>query len=153
MVYKSKLHGRIPLGLRLKNSFRKKERINEKNGPQILLKTFERLGPTFIKVGQMLSLRPDLIPSEYAAALESLQDKCPEVEFSKIRDSLETELGFPIHKLFKSFDEKPIAAASISQVHSAVLKNGQKVAVKILRPGIAAQMHADIEIIEFAVCF
>jgi len=111
-----------------------------------LRKTLERLGPTFIKFGQLLSVRPDLVPREYSKELEKLQDSVPEFHFSEARGIVEKEFGKSIEKLFLHFEKKPIASASISQVHKAILKNGDKVAVKVQRPNVKHMMETDIEI-------
>ena len=109
-------------------------------------RTLEQLGPTFIKLGQILSLRPDLIPKQYVKELSNLQDDVPEFPYEEVRNIIETELKKPINKLFKTFSKKPIAAASISQVHKATLHNGKVVAVKVQRPDIQKQMKTDIDI-------
>ncbi len=116
--------------------------------PEVRLRAaFERLGPTFIKLGQLLSVRPDLIPKEYVHELEKLLDEVPPIPSSQAKKIVEQELGKPIHSAFKSFDDMPIASASISQVHKAVLKNGQTVAVKVQRPDIKQMMERDIKIL------
>jgi ubiquinone biosynthesis protein len=108
----------------------------------------ESLGPTFIKLGQMLSTRPDLIPEEYAEELGSLRDDVPPVPFEQIKEILEEELGKKIPEIFESFSEEPIAAASIGQVHEGILKGTKtKVAVKVQRPDIKDRIKADIEIL------
>jgi ubiquinone biosynthesis protein len=108
----------------------------------------EGLGPTYIKLGQMLSTRPDLIPEEYADELGNLRDNVPPMPFSAVRETVEGELGGKLGELFASFEEKPVAAASIGQVHKATLKEkGETVAVKVQRPGIAETVRADLEIL------
>jgi ubiquinone biosynthesis protein len=108
----------------------------------------EGLGPTFIKLGQMLSTRPDLIPEEYADELGNLRDNVPPMPFSAVKEAVEGELKGKIADLYASFEEKPVAAASIGQVHRAVLKdNGGTAAVKVQRPGIAETVRADLEIL------
>ncbi len=111
-------------------------------------KTIESLGPTFVKFGQLLSLRPDVIPQEYCDELRKLQDEVPGFGFTEVKQIIEEQTGVSLYKSYKSFDRSPIAAASIAQVHKAVLKNGKKVAVKVLRPGIANIIHQDIRILE-----
>ncbi|HZX44246.1 MAG TPA: AarF/ABC1/UbiB kinase family protein [Candidatus Nanoarchaeia archaeon] len=128
--------------------FKKKE-LREHEKPRRLVKAFERLGPTFIKLGQILSLRPDLVPKEYLKALGELQDKVPPFPLKVAEKIIKEELGKPIPQLFKKFDKKPIASASVSQVYKAVLKTGETVAVKIQRPGIKQQMETDIEIMRY----
>lgn len=108
--------------------------------------TLERLGPTFIKFGQVLSVRPDLIPKRYIKELEKLQDDVPAFPFSIVKETIKNELGKDIEDIFTKFDKKPIASASISQVHKATLKNGKQVAVKVQRPDVRKLMETDLEI-------
>ncbi|MGQ9583741.1 MAG: ABC1 kinase family protein [Thermoplasmatota archaeon] len=109
----------------------------------------EELGPTFIKLGQMLSTRPDLVPDDFALELGRLRDDAPPIPFERVRRRLEEELGPGAMKRFASFEEKPMAAASIGQVHAASLAGtGERVAVKVQRPGITASIRADIEILK-----
>ncbi len=107
----------------------------------------EALGPTFVKIGQMLSTRPDLAPPEYIAALVRLQDKVAPAELDVIEAQIASELGAPIKKLFALFDPVPLGTASFAQVHAAVLHSGRKVAVKVQRPGLVAAIEADMAII------
>lgn len=109
---------------------------------------FEELGPTFIKFGQLLSTRPDLISEEFSQELEKLQDQVPPISADKIVDVVEEELNGKIESIFKEFDRVPIAAGSIAQVHKAVLHDGRQVAVKVRRPGIVQLIHTDFEILE-----
>ncbi|MDA1196781.1 MAG: AarF/ABC1/UbiB kinase family protein [Nanoarchaeota archaeon] len=109
-------------------------------------RTLEQLGPTFIKLGQILSLRPDLIPKQFVRELGNLQDDVPEFPYEEAKETIEKELKKPINTLFKTLSKKPIAAASISQVYKATLHDGNTVAVKVQRPGIQKQMKTDIEI-------
>lgn len=113
--------------------------------PQQLCLTFARLGTTFIKFGQALSMRRDVLPDEYVAALQSLQDHiAPFPTIDAIRE-IESGLGKPIKELFAYFDEKPLAAASVAQVHLAELRDGRRVIVKVRRPGIKAQINRDMQ--------
>ncbi len=105
----------------------------------------EELGPTFIKLGQLLSTRFDLLPPAYTTALSRLQDDAEPVAFDAIRDLVEAELGGEIHDLFGSFDPEPLAAASLGQVHRATLRNGREVVVKVQRPDIREQAREDME--------
>jgi predicted unusual protein kinase regulating ubiquinone biosynthesis (AarF/ABC1/UbiB family) len=105
----------------------------------------ERLGPSAIKLGQLLSTRPDLVPPAYAQALARLQDRCEPFGFGEVRRILEAELGVRLSKAFDTIDERPLAAASIAQVHRARLRDGREVAVKVQRPGIREQVLDDLE--------
>jgi ubiquinone biosynthesis protein len=108
----------------------------------------EELGTTFIKLGQILSTRADLLPPEYQAELARLQDQAPPVPTETIRDILTEELGRPIEEVFATFDPVPLAAASIGQVHAATLRDGTEVVVKVRRPGVAEQVQEDLEILQ-----
>jgi len=111
---------------------------------QTVLKTLTRLGPCFIKVGQALSTRPDLIPSAWLDELTKLQDQLPAFPLNAARDIVETELGQPVNKLFRRFPQEPVAAASLGQVYKAQLGNGLQVAVKVQRPGLEAVIRRDL---------
>ncbi len=110
---------------------------------------FENLGPTFIKFGQLLSVRPDLVPKEYVAEFSKLQDSVKEFDFEDAKIIIETELGGPISKFFRSFSKTPLSAASIAQVYEAQLKNGQLVVVKVQRPRIREIIEHDLHILSF----
>ncbi|KAG9448562.1 hypothetical protein H6P81_008527 [Aristolochia fimbriata] len=103
-----------------------------------------QLGPTFIKLGQLSSTRSDLFPKEFVEELAKLQDRVPAFTPKKARDFIEKELGSPVHKLFKEFEDQPIAAASLGQVHRAVLHNGEEVVVKVQRPGLKKLFDIDL---------
>jgi ubiquinone biosynthesis protein len=107
----------------------------------------EQLGPTYVKLGQIASTRPDLLPPEIIDELEKLQDAVPAFSFTEVRSVLQEELGGTLEKIFQHFEPEPIAAASIGQVHQAVLKTGTTVAVKIQRPSIAIDIQTDLEIL------
>lgn len=117
--------------------------------PYRIRKTLAELGPTFVKLGQMLSTRPDVIGMEYVNELSKLQDDVPPFPFEEVRQIVERELGRPLNELFLEFSEKPCAAASIAQGHRAVLKDGTVVFVKVQRPNIHKQVMADIEVLRF----
>lgn len=126
---------------------KKEERIEKLTKPERLRLAFEELGPTFIKFGQILSTRPDLIPHEYIEEFKKLQDEVPPFSFKEVRDAIEDEFKRPINELFDKLDEKPLAAASIAQVHRAALKNGDKIVLKVQRPNIRENIEADIDIL------
>ncbi len=107
----------------------------------------EELGPTFIKLGQVLSTRPDLLPPEWIAELSLLQDRVPPFPFEAARRCIEEELGRPVEHLFAHLEEEPLAAASLSQVHAARLPSGEEVVVKVQRPGIEATVTTDLDIL------
>lgn len=114
---------------------------------QRVRRAFERLGPTFAKIGQMLSVRPDLIPASYAEELAKLQDEMAPFGFDQVKREIEESFAAPLSELFAEFDEKPAAAASIGQVHFATLPDGTRVAVKVQRPGIHEVIEADLDIL------
>jgi ubiquinone biosynthesis protein len=109
------------------------------------------LGPSFVKLGQIMSTRPDLIPADIIAELKQLQDKVPPVDFDELQSTVEAELGAPIAELFESFDREPLACASIAQVHRARLTRPgggiDEVVVKIQRPGIKDTVARDVELL------
>ena len=106
----------------------------------------EELGPTFVKLGQLLSTRPDLVPPTLGEELTKLQDKVSPFPFVEAKDVIQTELKRSVEEIFSKFEEKPIAAASLGQVHCAWLKNGVRVAVKVQRPDICRIIEVDLEI-------
>ncbi|SDG71464.1 2-polyprenylphenol 6-hydroxylase [Roseospirillum parvum] len=114
---------------------------------QRLARALSELGPTLIKFGQALSTRPDLLGEEVAADLSELQDRLPPFPFEQAKRIIEDEFGAPLGSLFESFDEEPVAAASIAQVHFAVTTDGAPVAVKVLRPGVEAAFRRDIDLL------
>jgi len=114
--------------------------------PQRLRLALEELGPTFIKLGQVLSTRPDLVPPEFITELQKLQSDVTPFSSDLALEIVKSELGRPIEEVFASFDKVPMAAASLAQVHRATLKDGKVVAVKILRPGLQEVIEPDLEI-------
>ncbi|HEY7694137.1 MAG TPA: AarF/ABC1/UbiB kinase family protein [Gaiellaceae bacterium] len=112
-----------------------------------LREMLDELGPTFVKFGQLLSTRPDIVPPDIIAELRALQDDVRPFSFAEVERVVREELELSIEKLFTSFEEKPMAAASIGQVHRAVLPNGKKVAVKVQRPDAPRQIEADLSLL------
>jgi ubiquinone biosynthesis protein len=115
--------------------------------PERLRMAFEELGPTFIKLGQVLSSRSDLLPEPYVRELAKLQDQVSPLPFVVIKNTVERELNAPLNELFSSFEETPLASASIGQVHEAVLEDGTRVVVKVQRPGIDTLIKTDVSIL------
>src|SRR5205807_9119379 len=107
----------------------------------------ERMGPTFIKLGQLLSTRADILPPPYLDSLARLQDSLEPFPFETVRDTIEDELGVRLSRVFDEFDETPLAAASLGQVHGATLRGGRAVVVKVQRPGIRRQVFDDLEVL------
>lgn len=123
-------------------------KIDKLTPPERLRKALEELGPTFIKFGQILSTRPDLVPPEFVDELEKLQDKVEPFSTERAKKIVEEELGCSIEEVFANFSKQPVASASLSQVHKAKLKNGEEVAVKIQRPSIQRKIKLDLAILE-----
>lgn len=126
--------------------FTPEEELEDSTAKRLRL-AIEELGTTFIKVGQLLSTRPDLIPKEWTVELSKLQDEVPPFSFMDARKQIETELGHTLEDLFSSFEAEPLAAASIGQAHRAVLHGGEEVVVKIQRPDIEEIIKTDLEIL------
>ena len=144
-VDKLGLKGHLTFGERFKRTaFRQGVMIK----PFEFAAMLEELGGAFVKLGQLLSLRPDFIPREYAEELERLQDSMDGFDFQFVQQTLENEYGKKLRDVFMKFESKPVAAASIGQVHKAWLKNGKKVAVKVKRPHIESVFQADIDLLK-----
>lgn len=119
------------------------------NTPERLTSAMVEMGPTYVKLGQVLSTRPDVLPPEYIAAFERLQDGVTAVPLPAILEVLEDELGVDWRDRFDRFDDEPLATASIAQAHTARMIDGREVVVKIQRPGIAGQIDTDLQILRF----
>jgi len=116
--------------------------------PEQFVKDLEQLGPTFVKIGQALSTRPDFVPQPYIDALERMQDDVAPVDTKTMRAIIEEELGVRINKLFETFDDEPIGSASLAQVYAATLRDGRPVAVKVQRPGVADTLREDLDALQ-----
>jgi ubiquinone biosynthesis protein len=116
--------------------------------PEDFARDLAALGPTFVKIGQSLSTRPDFVPAPYLKALESMQDDVAPLDAATIRDTIESELGVRIGKMFSRFDDEPLGSASLAQVHSAGLRDGREVAVKVQRPDVATPLREDLDLLE-----
>lgn len=121
--------------------------VDPDSSPERLAKDLESMGPTFVKIGQVLAGRPDLMPLAYRTALARLQDDVKPFPYEEVEKIVESEIGARISKLFSRFDREPIAAASLGQVHSAALRDGRAVVVKIQRPDIRPQIAEDFEVL------
>lgn len=115
--------------------------------PEAFVRDLEALGPTFIKIGQALSTRPDMVPPPYLAALERMQNEVAAIDADVVLATIEEELGVRPGKLFAEFDRKPLGCASLAQVHRAVLRDGRDVAVKVQRPDVAQDIRADLGVL------
>lgn len=143
IISQTKLDKLLELGEKSVSESKNKTKLTRWNRIRLVI---EELGTTFVKFGQIVSTRPDLIPLELIEELKKLQDAVPPFSEEKAISIIEDELGKPIDDLFSEYDSKPIAAASIAQVHKAVLKNGEEVALKIQRPDIQQTIETDLEI-------
>ena len=117
--------------------------------PARIRRALEELGPSFIKLGQLMATRGDIFPTEYIEEFSKLQDRVPPVPFEEIQAIIENELKQPLDEVFDHFNPQSLAAASVAQVHSAYLKSGEKVAVKVIRPGIDKRIRNDIEVMYY----
>jgi ubiquinone biosynthesis protein len=133
-------------GLRMINR-KQREHIRRYSRPERLRMALEELGPTFVKLGQLLSTRPDFIPPDYFDELVMLQDKVPHFSYEEVVTIFQEEVGASPEDIFSSFDKVPLAAASIGQVHRAWLADGSAVVVKVQRPGIENVIAVDLEIL------
>lgn len=127
--------------------FRDREATNGKADPAQLADDLEAMGATYVKLGQLLSSRSDLLPEAYLTALTRLQDKVKPFAYEEVEQIVLAELGIRISKAFSRFNPKPVAAASLGQVHHAALRDGREVMVKIQRPNIRHQIAEDFEVL------
>ena len=135
----------LEIGLQM-ISRRRREKIETLSRAERVRMTLEELGPTFIKLGQILSTRPDLLPVEFIRELGKLQDDVPPYPFEQVKETIETEFGSPLNKLVNYFKETPLASASLGQVHRAQLSDGEEVVIKVQRPNIRKTVEVDMEI-------
>lgn len=140
------LGGLISAGHRLV-TFKQYKAYEKKTPAERIRLAMEELGPTFIKLGQILSARPDLIPLEFSEEFKKLLDEVPPFPFSEVKEAVERELGMPLSEAFLSIVDVPIAAASIAQVHRATLHGGEDVIVKVQRPNIDKTIELDIQLL------
>lgn len=140
-----KIEQYIEIGLQM-ISRKKRERVEKLTRAERMRMAIEELGPTYVKLGQILSTRPDLIPVDFIQELSKLQDEVPPFPFADAKRIIESDLGILSEDIFESLDETPIASASIGQVHRAKLKDGEEVAIKVQRPGIRKTIEVDLEI-------
>jgi ubiquinone biosynthesis protein len=145
LVETLKIEQYIEIGLQM-ISRKRRDRLEKLSRAERVRMALEELGPTYIKLGQVLSTRPDLVSIDFVNEFAKLQDRAPVVEFEEILQTIEDELARPLSELFSRFDSTPLASASIGQVHRASLHNGEEVAVKIQRPDIEKIIEIDLEI-------
>ena len=117
--------------------------------PKVVREVFEELGVTFLKFGQVLAMRRELLPAAYIEELKLLHDELPPLDFVTVRTEVERCSSVPLSELFSSFSETPLAAATIAQVHEATMRDGRHVAVKVQRPGLEVQVSTDIAVLQY----
>ncbi len=137
----------LELGRRIVTLGTAPKEIERLTQPVRMRLAMEELGPTFVKLGQILSTRPDILPREYIEELKKLQDNVPSISADAVRGQIQRELGYPVEELFAEFSDIPMAAASVAQVHRGRLRTGEQVVVKIRRPGIDQVISSDLEIL------
>ncbi len=140
-----KIEEYFEMGLEL-ISRKRRERVERLTRAERVRMALEELGPTFIKLGQILSTRPDLIPVEFVREFQKLQDNVAPFAYDDVKQIVEEEFNRPLKSVFRTFEESPLAAASIGQVHRAQLQDGEDVVVKVQRPGIRKVIEVDLEI-------
>jgi len=140
-----KIEQYLEIGLQM-ISKKRKEKIETLSRAKRVRMALVELGPTFVKMGQILSTRPDLLPMEFIRELEKLQDNVPSFDYAEVEKIIESEFGAPLKEIFKGFEKIPLASASLGQVHRARLADGEDVVVKIQRPQIRKTIEVDLEI-------
>jgi ubiquinone biosynthesis protein len=140
-----RLTGYAPIAKRIKGPLKYDEALS---APERLRMAMEELGPTFVKLGQLLSSRPDIVGEPFALEFEKLREKVAPLSIEMVERAIHTETGKSLDELFEYFEEEPLASASIAQVHRARLKGGRKVAVKIRRPGIGRVINRDLAVLQ-----
>jgi ubiquinone biosynthesis protein len=152
LLQELKLDGLIERG---RNIISRKPRANFERltRAERIRKALEELGPTYVKMGQVLSTRPDLVPQEWADEFSKLQDDVPAVAFEAIKAQLEAEFPDGLETVFRSIRPEPLAAASVAQVHRAILHDGTKVVIKVLRPGIREVTESDMDVLRTVASF
>jgi ubiquinone biosynthesis protein len=141
------LMGKLGFSRFVPRKYRRTPAELQKSAPERLRAAFEELGPTFVKLGQLLSSRSDLLPENFVKELARLQDNVSPLPFTVIKHSVEREFNSPLEELFETFSTEPLASASIGQVHEATLKGGERVVVKVQRPGIDTLIKTDISVL------
>ncbi|RZA05838.1 MAG: AarF/ABC1/UbiB kinase family protein [Proteobacteria bacterium] len=141
------LMGKLGFARFIPEKYKKSDAEIKFTAPERLRMALEELGPTFIKLGQLLSSRSDLLPEPYVRELTKLQDAVSPLPYVVIKNTVERELGAPISELFSSFSQTPLASASIGQAHEAVLQDGTRVVVKAQRPGIDTLIKTDVSVL------
>lgn len=142
---------RLQMIVKIFTKYKVIQNFTQQKNPDAVRTAFEELGPTFIKIGQMLSVRTDLLSPAYIKAFKSLQDNVKSDDFSEVKALLESEWELAISDIFTEFEEQAFASASIGQAHRATLKSGQKVVVKVQHPGIISAINVDLALFEKAI--
>jgi ubiquinone biosynthesis protein len=124
-----------------------KDELRDETFPVQLRRRLEMLGPTYVKLGQIMSIREDLLPDRVTNELSNLLDRLPEIPFAEVRAIIERSLERPLHSAFRHIDEEPLAAASIAQAHKAVTHDGDEVVVKVIKPGITDTIESDLRLL------
>ncbi len=140
---------RLQLGRYILEKITPKEELENLTVAQRIRMSFEELGPTYVKLGQLLATRPDLVPASWVGEFEKLHATVQPLSFEVIEQVLKDEFGDSLHQIFDSFDPKPLGSASIAQVHRARLKDGTDVVIKVQRPGIVATINDDLNVLYF----